>query len=170
MSETGRNIIIILYQYSVVVKGIERKLGDAGYNVEILENFELIPNRVDRTDLFITYLPDDIMDNRIKRESLNRICELMDASYGKMIMIGESKFVGDLISTIPALKNYTWLERQNLPKNTWSYEKCYELAKNCKTPGELGKLSHSAYTAARRNNWFPDYTWFEKEIIIKRKG
>lgn len=111
MSETGRNIIIILYQYSVVVKGIERKLADAGYNVEILENFELIPNRAQRTDLFITYLPDDIMDNRLKRESLNRICELMDASYGKMIMIGESKYVGDLISAIPAIKNYTWLNR-----------------------------------------------------------
>ena len=66
------------------------------------------------------------------------------------------------------LKNYTWLERQNLPKNTWSYEKCYELAKSCKTPGEFGKLSHGAYMAARRHNWFPDYTWFEKEII-KRK-
>ena len=111
MSENGKNITIILYQYSVVVKGIERKLNDAGYIVDTLDNFELIPNRVDRTDLFITYLPDDIMDSALKKDSLSRICELMDESYGKMIIIGEGKYLAELMSAIPAVKNHTWLNR-----------------------------------------------------------
>ena len=111
MSTNGKNITIILYHYSVVVKGIERKLNDAGYVVEVLENFELIPNRVDRTDLFITYLPDDIMDSALKKESLARICELMDESYGKMIIIGEGKYLDELMAAVPAVKNYTWLNR-----------------------------------------------------------
>ncbi len=111
MSENGKNITIILYQYSVVVKGIERKLNDVGYIVDTLDNFELIPNRVDRTDLFITYLPDDIMDSALKKDSLSRICELMDESYGKMIIIGEGKYLAELMSAIPAVKNHTWLNR-----------------------------------------------------------
>jgi hypothetical protein len=47
MSETGRSIVIVVLQYSVVVKGIERKLTDSGYRTSILsENFEKISDKV----------------------------------------------------------------------------------------------------------------------------
>ena len=67
------------------------------------------------------------------------------------------------------LKSYIGLYRERATKNTWSYEKCYEIAKTCKTSGEFYVLSRGAYTAANRNNWFPDYTWFEKERVKRKK-
>jgi CheY-like chemotaxis protein len=94
-----------------VIKGIERKLQDADYTVETLENFELIPNRADRTDLFIAYLPTDVMDDVVKRESLKRICELISASGSKMIVIGESKYQSEIKKSVPQIGNYLWMNR-----------------------------------------------------------
>ena len=36
MSDSKMNIAIVLYQYSVVVKGMEKKLIDLGYKVDII--------------------------------------------------------------------------------------------------------------------------------------
>ena len=36
MSKENKSLVIIVLQYSVVVKGIEKKLTDAGYNISIL--------------------------------------------------------------------------------------------------------------------------------------
>jgi len=42
----------------------------------------------------------------------------------------------------------------------WTYDACYNLAKECKTKKELQKKSASAYKSALVNNWLKDYTWF----------
>ena len=111
MNGSGKYILILMYQYSVVLKGIERKLKDAGYFVEVLENFELIPNRAERTDVFLTYLPADIMEDEDKRESLEHVCKLLNDNDCKMITIGESKYRGDLKMAVPELDKYLWLDR-----------------------------------------------------------
>ena len=111
MSENGKYIMILMYQYSVVLKGIERKLKDAGYFVDVLDNFELIPNRAERTDLFLSYLPADIMEDEDKRESLKDICRLLNESDSKMITIGEGKYRGDLKMAVPEIEKYLWLDR-----------------------------------------------------------
>ena len=49
----SKKIVILLYQFSVVVKGIERKLVELGYNVEIItEDFGKIEEAVQDTDLY----------------------------------------------------------------------------------------------------------------------
>ena len=41
----AKKIVILMYQYSVVVKGIENKLIELGYNVEIVsDEFNLAKN------------------------------------------------------------------------------------------------------------------------------
>lgn len=42
----------------------------------------------------------------------------------------------------------------------WTYEKCFELARNCSSKGEFKRKSSSAYTRARIHGWLDDYTWF----------
>lgn len=52
----------------------------------------------------------------------------------------------------------------------WSYNKTFELAKQCHSIKELERLSSAAYKNAKANNWFKDYTWFTKtEDLFKRK-
>ena len=111
MDGSSRNIILLLFQYSVVMKGIERTLNEAGYYVETLDNFEQIPYRVDRTDLFIAYLPTDIVDDKKKTESLDRICTLIKESDGRLLLIGEKKYNRELTEAVPAIEDYIWLDR-----------------------------------------------------------
>ena len=107
MSETGRSIVIVVLQYSVVVKGIERKLTDSGYRTSILsENFEKISDMASTTDLFILYLPSNVQGNLEILERLSFVCDKVNSSGKRMILIGETKDRTDLL-----LGDYIWLNR-----------------------------------------------------------
>ena len=42
----------------------------------------------------------------------------------------------------------------------WTYDACYNLAKECKTKKEFQEKSASAYRSALVNDWLKDYNWF----------
>lgn len=46
----------------------------------------------------------------------------------------------------------------------WTKEKCYEVAKECKTRGEYKKKYPSAYVKSRMKKWINNYTWFAPPI------
>lgn len=48
----------------------------------------------------------------------------------------------------------------------WTYNECYKLAKQCKTPSEFQSKSSRAYAASRQYGWFEDYTWFVNEFSL----
>lgn len=43
----------------------------------------------------------------------------------------------------------------------WNRKTCYNEAKKYKTASEFGRMSASAYSAARINGWLSDYVWFD---------
>lgn len=45
-------------------------------------------------------------------------------------------------------------------RHIWSYDECYELAKQCKCSTEFAENNPRAYHAATRHGWIKDYTWF----------
>ncbi|MBR6469434.1 MAG: response regulator [Lachnospiraceae bacterium] len=112
MNEGTKSIVIVVFQYSVVVKGIERKIRDAGYKVSILaEGFEKIRDLASSTDLFLLYLPGDIVDNEDRQEELAYICEKVNTSGRSMILIGETSDRANLFKQMPVIGDYTWLDR-----------------------------------------------------------
>ena len=56
-----------------------------------------------------------------------------------------------------------------MSKLYWTKERCLELAKDCKSRGELKKKNDSAYQSALRNKWIDEYTWFTKPIKYNDK-
>ena len=48
-----------------------------------------------------------------------------------------------------------------MPRVKWTYEKCYELAKSCKTRSDLKNFSNAAYTKARKEGWLDKYVWLK---------
>lgn len=52
----------------------------------------------------------------------------------------------------------------------WSKEKCYNEAKKYKTRTEFAKKNGSAYSAARKNGWLDDYTWFDNRLVWTRES
>ena len=47
-----------------------------------------------------------------------------------------------------------------MSKLIYTYDKCYEIAKQCSCASEMRHLNGSAYNAARHNKWLKDYDWF----------
>ena len=62
------------------------------------------------------------------------------------------------------LDDYSWFVSVATPAGFWTYEKCYNAAKDYKTRDEFNKNNSKAFTAAYRNGWLDDYTWFEKRF------
>ena len=113
MSETGnRNVGVLAFQTSVVVKGIEKKLASLDCNVKTLVgDFQQIRNLLGQVDLFITYLPDNLLDDAVKMKELGLICSTILEGQGKMVLIGEEKYHEDLTGALPVITSFGWLNR-----------------------------------------------------------
>ena len=86
MATEVKNVAIVVFQYSVVVKGIERKMTGA-YNVEIIEDFTLIKPHADRTDVYVIYLPEDVVEDTVKLEKIKHIEYDINEINGKRLFI-----------------------------------------------------------------------------------
>jgi len=112
MSEANRKIVIVALQYSVVVKGIERKLSDAQYETTVLsDSFEKIRDLAGAADLFLLYLPADVLEKLDQLEKLTYICDQVKKSGRNMILIGETKDHAELQQKHPIINDFAWLDR-----------------------------------------------------------
>ena len=107
------NIVLMLCQYSVVVKGIEKQLTDKGFHVEVLsENYEvMIKHYANNTGLFVLYLPGDIMDSMKNADTLSVICRMVNIVGANMLIVGEKKYENELVNNLPVLGEYPWYYR-----------------------------------------------------------
>ena len=111
-SNKYKNIVILMYQYSVVVKGMENKLKELGYHVDVVtEKFELVKNFASNVSLFIFYLPSDIIDDSNEMKTLSRMAEKIIGWGNNMIIVGEKKYHSDLIDMLPELRPFEWVDR-----------------------------------------------------------
>ena len=106
------NIVILVLQYSVVVKGIERKLNDEGHNVTVLtDGFEKIRDLSGSTNIFILYLPGDVADKLEALERMSYVIGQVEKSGKNLILIGEAKDQSGLFKKLPSASKYAWLNR-----------------------------------------------------------
>ena len=107
-----KNIATVSCQSSVVVKGIEKKLSEWGYQItSVTEKFDEIKNLVRELELFIVYLPGDIMSDPVKKNHLSKICEELTKRQKNAILIGELKYHKELLQEIPGAVEFEWLNR-----------------------------------------------------------
>ena len=51
----------------------------------------------------------------------------------------------------------------------WTYDKCFEAAKNCTSVSDFQNKYGGAFSAASKNKWMTDYTWFTYNDRTKSK-
>lgn len=61
------------------------------------------------------------------------------------------------------LKDYTWFIEVRKPKGYYTYEKCFELAGECRTIKEFNEKYTRAYQVSIKNKWIENFTWFERK-------
>ncbi len=112
MLEKRIGVALVAPQYSVVVKGMEKKLFDIGYKVISIENnIDDIKNCSDSVELFILYIPDNIIENDLKLKNMELMIRLINSEAGKAMAIGEKVSRNDLVDSIPELGNFMWVDK-----------------------------------------------------------
>ncbi len=114
------NIVILLCQYSVVVKGIEKKLEELGMNVSTIseDHEEAIEEAVSDTSLFILYLPSD-RDALRYGALINTMCKKITELGGRLMIVGEKRYETEIVVSLPILANYSWYYR---PVEIYTFE------------------------------------------------
>ena len=110
-----KNIAIILHKYSIVVKGVERKLKELGYNVAIVEPIsDLIKESAAQTDLFIIYLPKNGKNRADDEQALRilmKLCDTIQECQKNLVVIGEKNYRDSLVVLQPILGDCEWVDR-----------------------------------------------------------
>ena len=106
------NIVLITYQYSVVVKGIERNLTELEHHVIVAEpDLDIVRQNILKESVFIVYLSKDILGKKTDVDNLMELTDYLSKRNKNMIVIGEKAFYDDFIQAVPLLKQMIWLNR-----------------------------------------------------------
>lgn len=110
-----KKIAIILQQYSIVIKGVERRLKEIGYDVMLIKpESDLLQAVSGQIDLFVLYLPKD-SKNRDEEEAMFQmvlqVCDVMKTYEKSMVLIGERSYRDNLMSFDPLLEECEWVDR-----------------------------------------------------------
>ncbi len=114
IKEKDKNVVIVMCKYSVVVKGIERKLKELGCKVSIVtQEKNEIPQFDEEKEsrLFILYLPNKIMDDMLSFNWLEHIYGVIHEMNGEIIVIGDKGDRDDLAGRIFDMLHVGWLDR-----------------------------------------------------------
>lgn len=112
MSEKRTGLAIVVLQYSIVVRGLEKKLKDLLYKVLIIENFiEGISKCADDVKMYIVYVPDNIVKDDLKLKKLGMMVKMIVSTGKRAMIIGEHKAHDELLDAIPEINNFMWLDK-----------------------------------------------------------
>lgn len=108
--DTNNNVVVIRDKESVIVRSVEKKIGELGYTtvfsgVEIRE----IQRFANQAMVFVMYMPSDITENLIK--SLVYISDMVTENDQFFIAIGDKKHYDSLVKNIPSIGKNIWLDR-----------------------------------------------------------
>ena len=108
----GKRVGVITYQFSIVVKSLERGLKEQGFIVTLLQDkLNDILNVLEETDVFILYLPETSFDDMERVKRIILICDSLKDRGRNLIFIGSDANREDFIKTAPVLRNNTWINR-----------------------------------------------------------
>ncbi len=106
-------IMILSYQYSVVVKGMERKLKNDGYEVvSYAEDLKYHANeQAGKTAVQLIYLPKDLLEDTAKQAILQDLVQIASEQEQRLLLIGEAEQYEKVAEELPAVKEIKWMDR-----------------------------------------------------------
>ena len=136
MDITNLNIVMLMFQPSVVARGLEKKLEELHNNVSsIIGDFSGIDACIDGTDLFIFNLPTTIADDAKELKTLVQVGDKISDKGKSMLLVGEKELWEELVKVFKGISQYEWVFR---PVNTDELCEAAEKAltkKKCTGPG-----------------------------------
>ncbi|MBR6159795.1 MAG: response regulator [Lachnospiraceae bacterium] len=109
---SGNKIVLITYQSSVIVTGLENKLKVLGYAVTTIgDDASSVADHGSEADLFIYYLPVDILDDPagMKQHDFGRVIDIIKDK--KLILIGENRNHDPYMQAVPVIGEKVWIDK-----------------------------------------------------------
>ncbi len=105
-------VVIITHQFSVVVKSMERGLADKGFTVTLVKDeVDPIKEMFSDTGVFIMYLQESISEDMDVVRRILLLCDTFKDLRRNMILIGSAASKEAYYGSVPALADYTWVDR-----------------------------------------------------------
>ena len=109
--ENGK-IVLIMYQRSIVARGIDNKLKEMGYETTtVIGSVDIAVDNVQDGSLFVIFLPDDIMEDDMKINPLRVLIDAAIRNNVNMILIGEARYHDELVKLVPDAEEAEWVNR-----------------------------------------------------------
>ncbi|MBE5842737.1 MAG: response regulator [Butyrivibrio sp.] len=109
---TRKKIVLLLFQQSIIARGMEKKLVELRYDVKtLLGRFDQLEFLIDSTDLFIMNLSSDILNDKKALKTLAELVSKISGKKKKMLVMGEKDFQADIEKEVPSIDLYDWLYR-----------------------------------------------------------
>lgn len=141
MDITNLNIVMLMFQPSVVARGLEKKLDELNNNVTtIIGDFGAIDTCIDGTDLFVFNLPTTIADDAKELKVLVQVGDKISDKGKSMLIVGEKELWEELVKVYKGISQYEWVFR---PVNTDDLCEAAEKAltkKKAKKPGAATRI------------------------------
>ena len=107
MEITNLNIVMLMLQPSVVVRGLEKDLVAQKNNVRsVIGDFSEIDDYMDSTDIFILNLPGKISEEDKEVKTLMHLCSRISAHRKALIVVGEKEVCNILGRIFPGILHY----------------------------------------------------------------
>lgn len=107
-----KTICVVTYQFSVVVKGIEKELQNEGYEVTLIgDDLDEIKSQTSSSDLFLLYLADDFTDHRDYLKNILHVCDAITENGKRIIIIGTETLKDNILFEVPQMIDYPWAFR-----------------------------------------------------------
>ena len=107
-----KKIVLLLFQQSIIARGMEKKLVDLKYDVKtLMGRFDQLDFLIETTDLFIMNLPSDITSDKNSMKSLSELVSKISSKKKKMLVLGEKDSRPDIEKEVPSIDLYDWLYR-----------------------------------------------------------
>ncbi len=112
MEVTDLNIVMLMFQPSIVARGMEKKLVEMNNKVEsIVGDVSKIDDCIEKTDVFILNLPNKIADDTKELKTLVILNDKIAKRNKAMIVVGERELWEDLAKIYPGICRYNWVYR-----------------------------------------------------------
>jgi CheY-like chemotaxis protein len=106
------NIVMLMFQPSVVARGMEKKLKEMDNNVvTLVGDLSGYETEIFRTDVFIFHLPTRIVEETKEVNTMIEICEKIRYKNKGLILVGDRDIWDDLGRIYPGVSKYVWLFR-----------------------------------------------------------
>ncbi len=112
MQGDSLNVVMFMFQPSVVARGLEKKLVELNNKVtSIVGDASQIDDYLGPTDLFILNLPNKVADDTKEIKTLVHLCEQITSSSKRIIVVGEKELWEDLGKIFPGICKFMWVYR-----------------------------------------------------------